>query len=238
MRTGAALQSYIDEEPEILFQFSRDLLYSILPLIGTWVGTVIAFYFSRDNFEAASKNVRDVLRDVSQERLAKTKAQDVMIPLSQITTFEVDPEEDSATSISETVIPFMNEHSISRLIIFDRSGRCRGVMHESIIYRFLSAAYQHAAPEVAPPPISKFSFEDVLTGNFNAELSNEDVIKRTTGFVDGSISLAEVKDLMDQITSDVGITCRDVMVTKGGVRGGAVAGWINEALIEKHSRVN
>lgn len=29
----------------------------ILPLIGTWMGTILAYYFSKDNFEAANKSV-------------------------------------------------------------------------------------------------------------------------------------------------------------------------------------
>jgi len=37
------------------FKDIKDLFGMLLPLIGTWVGTVLAYYFSKDNFEAASK---------------------------------------------------------------------------------------------------------------------------------------------------------------------------------------
>jgi len=38
------------------------ILTSILPLLGTWIGTVLAYYFAKDNFEAAAKH--------EQQRLA------------------------------------------------------------------------------------------------------------------------------------------------------------------------
>ena len=31
------------------------LLSSILPLLGTWVGTVLAYYFAKENFESAAR---------------------------------------------------------------------------------------------------------------------------------------------------------------------------------------
>src|SRR5436309_3092423 len=35
---------------------SRLVFSSVLPLLGTWVGTVLAFYFARDNLEAATQS--------------------------------------------------------------------------------------------------------------------------------------------------------------------------------------
>ena len=38
---------------------SQLVLTSILPLVGTWIGTVLAFYFAKDNFESASRATRE-----------------------------------------------------------------------------------------------------------------------------------------------------------------------------------
>jgi hypothetical protein len=35
---------------------SRLLFSAVLPLLGTWVGTVLAFYFARENLEAAAES--------------------------------------------------------------------------------------------------------------------------------------------------------------------------------------
>src|SRR5271169_1065335 len=59
------------------------LLSSLLPLFGTWVGTVLAFYFSKENFETASQGTLDVVRSVSQ-RLISTKVVDAMMPRARM----------------------------------------------------------------------------------------------------------------------------------------------------------
>ncbi|MGC2782053.1 MAG: hypothetical protein WA418_41115, partial [Bradyrhizobium sp.] len=54
------------------------ILTAVLPLLGTWVGTVLAFYYSKDNFEAASKGTLDLVRSISQ-RLSTTRVADQMM---------------------------------------------------------------------------------------------------------------------------------------------------------------
>src|SRR5262245_28929682 len=50
----------------------------LLPLLGTWVGTILAFYYSKENFESASRGTLDIVRSVSQ-RLSGTRVADKMI---------------------------------------------------------------------------------------------------------------------------------------------------------------
>ena len=38
------------------------LFTSMLPLLGTWVGTVLAFYFTKDSLEAASRTTLETVR--------------------------------------------------------------------------------------------------------------------------------------------------------------------------------
>lgn len=53
---------------------------ALLPLFGTWVGTVLAFYFSSQNLEAASRSFENVVRQLSPtERLRGTSVRDSMI---------------------------------------------------------------------------------------------------------------------------------------------------------------
>ena len=37
-------------KPDAVADISRMVFSAILPLVGTWVGTVLAYYFSKDNF--------------------------------------------------------------------------------------------------------------------------------------------------------------------------------------------
>src|SRR5688572_6020838 len=43
--------------PEQFDAASQRIFSSLLPLLGTWVGTVLAYYFSSKNFETASQSV-------------------------------------------------------------------------------------------------------------------------------------------------------------------------------------
>ena len=52
---------------------------AVLPLLGTWVGTVLAYYFSKDNFEAASKSVQDMAKIATDEKLKALFVRDEMI---------------------------------------------------------------------------------------------------------------------------------------------------------------
>ena len=49
---------------------SRLVFNALLPLLGTWVGTVLAYYFSRKNFEAASQSVERMVTLTTEQKLA------------------------------------------------------------------------------------------------------------------------------------------------------------------------
>ena len=51
---------------------SRMVFNALLPLLGTWVGTVLAYYFSRKNFEAASQSVERMVTLTTEQRLARS----------------------------------------------------------------------------------------------------------------------------------------------------------------------
>jgi hypothetical protein len=56
------------------------VLTATLPLFGAWVGTILAFYFGRDNFEAATRSVTSIAKAISpEEKLKSIMARDKMI---------------------------------------------------------------------------------------------------------------------------------------------------------------
>lgn len=63
---------------------------ALLPLWGTWMGTVMAFYFSKENFLAASQSVQRLVEQITpNQRLEATKCVKVMIPVDKIKPFVV-----------------------------------------------------------------------------------------------------------------------------------------------------
>ena len=51
---------------------------STLPVVAAWVGTVMAFYFGKENFKAATDSVSQIARQLtSQEKLGQTNVQEI-----------------------------------------------------------------------------------------------------------------------------------------------------------------
>src|SRR5262249_10220259 len=62
------------------FERNTTLVFTaLLPLLGTWVGTVLAYYFSRKNFETASQSVERMVTLTTEQRLAQTAVNDQML---------------------------------------------------------------------------------------------------------------------------------------------------------------
>jgi hypothetical protein len=59
---------------------TTNIFNALLPVFSTWVGTLLAFYFSKDNFEAATKSVTNLANKISgtNERLQQITVKDKM----------------------------------------------------------------------------------------------------------------------------------------------------------------
>src|SRR5205807_7605252 len=64
---------------------TRLVFTAVLPLLGTWVGTVLAFYFARENLQDATEST---LR-LTERGDPRTPVQQAMIPRAQTTAYEL-----------------------------------------------------------------------------------------------------------------------------------------------------
>jgi hypothetical protein len=88
---------------------------TVLPVLATWVGTVLAFYFGSENFRQAAQSTREAL----SERLAQTrKITDAMIPYEKIAKLDADDETAAAQRKMRDVVHTMSE-AATRVIIFN-----------------------------------------------------------------------------------------------------------------------
>ena len=72
------------------FKESSTLVFNaLLPLLGTWVGTVLAYYFSRKNFESASQSVERMVSLTTDQKLAQIFVEKEMLQPAQITMFRM-----------------------------------------------------------------------------------------------------------------------------------------------------
>jgi hypothetical protein len=130
--------------PRAMLDAAQLLVTSLLPLFGTWVGTVLAFYFSKENFEAANRGTLDLVRSVAQ-RLNTTPVINAMMPRDRMIVLEV-PRDGAIDSVAlaEVLSKFetigANGQRISRLPILGSNGECVGILHRGVWAEMLSTA--------------------------------------------------------------------------------------------------
>ena len=210
--------------PERVVQFfdiSKYVLGVLLPVIGAWVGTVLAFYFGQVNFEAASKSAANLVRQLSpREKLQAEAAGKAMMKINEVTSFKVPPDKTEADITIRELIDDGFEKDKSRprqrLPVLDAEGRGKYVLHRSTIDAFV-------APKKRPPDVdeSTLSLKDLLE-----DPKIKDYIVNSFLPLASDKTLADAKDLMDKNPQ-----CLDILVTQDGTKNGIVAGWITNVMV-------
>ena len=210
--------------PERVVQFfdiSKYVLGVLLPVIGAWVGTVLAFYFGQVNFEAASKSAANLVRQLSpREKLQAEAAGKAMMKINDVTSLKVPPDKTEADITIRELIDdgFDKDKSRprQRLPVLDAEGRGKYVLHRSTIDAFV-------APKKRPPDVdeSTLSLKDLLE-----DPKIKDYIVNSFLPLASDKTLADAKDLMDKNPQ-----CLDILVTQDGTKNGIVAGWITNVMV-------
>ena len=124
----------------------KDILSIILPVIAAWVGTVLAFYFSRENYVAAAENNAAVLGLSMDQKLKTISVSDVMIRIDGdgADVLKTDSTEKDIKLKSELLDQQFLKYNRNRLPILNANGLVRYVIHRSIIDKFVSSKDQMA----------------------------------------------------------------------------------------------
>lgn len=129
---GFAMLAFAKDKAES----AQYVLASILPLLGTWVGTVLAYYFSKDNFESATRSTKELLGGIDQ-RLAGITVTDVMIPYADLVKVESD--DDKSIGLTDWLQKIDTAKKGQRLPVFSSKSVARYVIHRSVITSYLAA---------------------------------------------------------------------------------------------------
>jgi hypothetical protein len=207
------------------FSQYKDIVGMLLPLLGTWIGAVLAYYFSKDNFESANKSVRQIVDKItSQQKLESVKAKDVMIEKSKLIAQTLAEGEDlSKFKLKEDCIEFVEKNKIKRVIILDEKDQAKYVIHRDLISYFL------AGQALAGKSVENCTLKDMYE-NGGEEIKN--TLENSVRFLREDANLLEAKKLMEQTK-----TCQDVFITKSGGSVEPILGWITNVTIEQNSIV-
>jgi hypothetical protein len=132
---------------QLFFDIARYLLGVLLPVIAGWVGTVLAFYFGKDNFETATKSFQAL---TSQQKLASTPVEKLGLLLqglgSALTLATSDPSEAEKVALDPIDTAFTinkgtpEEKTFERLPVLLSDGVPYLVLHRSRLNAFLRIA--------------------------------------------------------------------------------------------------
>lgn len=159
---------------------------ALLPLIGTWVGAILAFYFGKDNFETAAK-----VSSSSQDKLKSTPVKNIMVPKNKL--FFVD---DQTTKLKDT-LDNLKQRKLRRLPVLDETGKPLYMIYVEGILDLLYRASEKDKGEL----------------DFQA-LSDRPDLKRPFVRVEENATLADAKVAMDGVTDcrDVFVVKDDLVI--------------------------
>ena len=200
----------------------KELMGVLLPVLGTWVGTVLAFYFSKENFEAANRNVRAMVSQISaRDQLRAISAKEVMIPENSITAVKLDGgKTEQNVELVRDVLSLFND-KVTRVPIQATSGAVKYVVHESTLHKYLYTVATSSPPGSTSPTLANLVNDNALGRMIKA-----------IAFAPESATLADAQDAMKKVDH-----CQDVFLTKTGGADEPIIGWVTNADIAKQVTV-
>jgi len=194
----------------------------LIPVVSTWVGTVLAYYFSKENFDAATQSVTELARLTTQEKLRSISVSEKMIPLALL-HFEVISTANPADQVKIIEMIERQEKAKKglRIPILDENRFPLYVIHRSTIDRYLTKR------TLKGDDVTKIVLKELLEDpDFTLYL------EESFGVVARNDTLADVKDTLDKSKN-----CQDVFITERGTAKEAVLGFITNTMVEEYSTV-
>jgi uncharacterized membrane protein len=216
----------------------RYVFGAVLPLLGTWVGAVLAHYFQKENLAAATQSITDLASKVAgTDKLKSTPVKTVMIRAERIDTLpdNLVGNADDKIKLSELVTHMDITIKRDRIPIFKdnkKTGPSNRVLHRSIIERFITKQALTAKLDAAQ--MANLTLADLMN---DKELGP--VVLGSFALVKDDATLADAKNAMDNASAALGPAgnCYDVFVTDNGKADEIVIGWITNDIINDNAKV-
>lgn len=200
---------------------------TLLPLWGTWIGTVLAFYFGKANFEAATKSYQDVIKNMSpEEKIAKQLVKDVMLPLKDILYLDYDAE---SPKLINDILKYPQFEPYNRFAMFDKNKVVKYMIHRSTFYQFIYLKYNELKSQEKTPDTDTLILTDLLSC---ADEKIKNTLTRGIGFISINANLLDAKRVIDATDE-----CQDVFVTESGKPTEPVLGLITNNRIFQYAKV-
>lgn len=177
-----------------------------LPLYGTWIGTLLAYYFAKENFDSGAQNTKEIFRISRPNQSKNLESILVAAAISNRFLFETD----LAKSLKD-IKSILIRNDRKRLPILDQADHT---------LKFLAYYEDLDAYDVNNPNKSLSDFIQ------NSSDKNKPVV-----FVSKEITLARANEDRKRV-----VDCRDIFVTENGAKDGKVIGYLSDFDIDRYSR--
>lgn len=227
---------------------AKDILTLLLPVFGTWVGTLLAYYFGKDNYESGARNSEKMARAVGGlEKLRSIAASTKMVALGAIERPDSWKDKWPADFGKVVLKNLVTEMKRQRLPLLDVvTGSAVAMVHKSLITEFLlkqgvdaEAKFKKENPGAKVEDIAKAGTDAMSAATLKDLLDDKNghfakTAKKSFVTVPITATLAEVKEQMDQQSRATDVKCEDAfLVASGSIR---VEGWITNDIIQDNSQ--
>lgn len=186
---------------------------SVLPLFGTWVGTVLAYYFAQANLKSATESTVKLSEINSQDRLKSVPVSFAMVPRGKMIVCN-----DTTIKIAAALDEMKDKRYYP---ILNKDGAALNLTYREDILDFQAKA-PTLLPGIAIPDLTIQAFLDQPSPN---------KFTRPFVFTAEDATLATAKQALEQEPD-----CNFVFVTEKGQRGAPVVGMLTSKDIVTYSR--
>ena len=181
----------------------------ILPIYGTWVGTLLAFYFAKENLDSATQIISQSNTSASNNLESILVSETISNKFVSVKS----PEEESMSL--EDLKKLLVSKGRRRLPILNEKGALRQLVYYQEIDEYLLSLNDGG---------KKATLKDFIEANQGKS--------KAIVYVQKDISLAKANEERKRI-----VDCQDIIVTDTGKQDGKVIGYLTNVDIDKYSRL-
>ncbi len=204
---------------------SQRVMDSTLPLYGTWVGTILAFYFSRNAFEAASSATdrnATVFQQVRSDLVSAAPPDNKLanISLKSLANGLVFSQDDTSKLLEE-VFNELRDKDRYRTIVVNIDATTKIKTYVDLVYRVNVSAFLDQREQNTPPP----TLQDYL----DWRKGQGDQAQPIVVFLPETATLADADAEMKKT-----LGCKDVIVTTDGQKTSLVVAYVTDNDINEY----
>lgn len=194
---------------------SKWVFNATIPLIATWVGTVIAYYYGKDNYESATAQALALTR----ENLDDLRVENIMINVKTIVAQKISQDDYKVKKLKK-IIELYDQVDKDRIPIFSPQSNPSFIIHKISMKNYINSKNANER-------------ENLTLQNLIEDNKKKFSYEKKEGFVT-VLKSSTIKEAIEKMQAK---GCKDVFITDNGNERGKVIGWLTDTLAERFLQV-